>query len=614
MNNPAFTIAIALAMGMIVQSVARHIKIPGIVLLLACGVLLGPDVINIIRPDLLGEALPMLVGFAVAVILFEGGMNLRINRLRREGRTIRQLISIGALVTAVGGTLTTKILLHWDWNTAILFGILVIVTGLTVITPLLRRIKLRQSVATVLEAEGILLDAIGAIVAVVALEVVVSPSGYTLLASPFMILGRLLVGGMLGIIGGFIMAWLLGIRKLVPEGLENVFTLSLVFALFQISNVLSHESGIVAVTIAGMVVGNRKTIVRRELMEFKEQMTVMLIGMLFILLAADVRLSAVQSLGRGGLYTVIILMFVIRPLNIFFGTINSNLKSKQKILLAWIAPRGIVAAAVASYFAIELEKNGMDGSQLRAMVFLLIAVTVLSAGLTGGFVAKLLGLKRQSEHGWVILGANAVGRELARALKKGGEDVVMIDANPSLCRLAEKEELKVIYGNALEESVLLRAEIDIRKGAIGLSENEEVNMLFAKRAKEVGKVPETFISIKRDDESVTAEMVAEVDGNIPFGRARDLEKWSVWIRHAQVETYKLICQSDDDVTAGDTFGKETEGVVIPLIFMRNTKVTPLGHLTELKKDDQITCLVLTEKKDQFNAWLAKSVFSSNTIS
>ena len=614
MNNPAFTIAIALAMGMIVQSAARHIKIPGIVLLLACGVLLGPDVINIIRPDLLGEALPMLVGFAVAVILFEGGMNLRINRLRREGRTIRQLISIGALVTAVGGTLTTKILLHWDWNTAILFGILVIVTGPTVITPLLRRIKLRQSVATVLEAEGILLDAIGAIVAVVALEVVVSPSGYTLLASPFMILGRLLVGGMLGIIGGFIMAWLLGIRKLVPEGLENVFTLSLVFALFQISNVLSHESGIVAVTIAGMVVGNRKTIVRRELMEFKEQMTVMLIGMLFILLAADVRLSAVQSLGSGGLYTVIILMFVIRPLNIIFGTINSNLKSKQKILLAWIAPRGIVAAAVASYFAIELEKNGMDGSQLRAMVFLLIAATVLSAGLTGGFVAKLLGLKRQSDHGWVILGANAVGRELARALKKGGEDVVMIDANPSLCRLAEKEELKVIYGNALEESVLLRAEIDIRKGAIGLSENEEVNMLFAKRAKEVGKVPETFISIKRDDESVTAEMVAEVDGNIPFGRARDLEKWSVWIRHAQAETYKLICQSDDDVTAGDTFGKETEGVVIPLIFMRNTKVTPLGHLTELKKDDQITCLVLTEKKYQFNAWLAKSVFSSNTIS
>jgi NhaP-type Na+/H+ or K+/H+ antiporter len=613
MNSPAFTISIALAMGMIAQSVARHIKIPGIVLLLAVGVLLGPDGANIIRPALLGEALPLLVGFAVAVILFEGGLNLRITRLQREGRTIRQLISVGALVTAIGGTLTAKLLMSWDWNTAILFGILIIVTGPTVITPLLRRIKLRQSVATVLEAEGILLDAIGAIVAVVALEVVVSPSGYTLLASPFMILGRLLVGSLLGIIGGFIMAWLLGIRKLVPEGLENVFTLSLVFALFQISNALSHESGIVAVTIAGMVVGNRKTIVRRELMEFKEQLTVMLIGMLFILLAADVRLNAVMSLGMGGFYTVLILMFVIRPLNIFFGTFNSNLKVKQKVLLAWIAPRGIVAAAVASYFAIELDKHGMDGSQLRAMVFLLIAVTVLSAGLTGGFVAKLLGLKRQSEHGWVILGANAVGRALAKLLSTGGEVVVLIDNNPSLCRLAEKDGLKVIYGNGLEESVLLRAEIDIRKGVIGLSENEEVNMLFAQRSKEEGKVPETFIGIKRENEGVTAEMVAEVGGNIPFARARDLEKWSVWIRHAQVETYELICQSDD-VTAGDTFGKDTEGVLIPLTSKRKSKVIPLGHLTELKKDDQITCMVLTEKKDQFNAWLAKSVFSSNTIS
>ena len=613
MNSPAFTISIALAMGMIAQSVARHIKIPGIVLLLAVGVLLGPDGANIIRPALLGEALPLLVGFAVAVILFEGGLNLRITRLQREVQTIRQLISVGALVTAIGGTLTAKLLMSWDWNTAILFGILIIVTGPTVITPLLRRIKLRQSVATVLEAEGILLDAIGAIVAVVALEVVVSPSGYTLLASPFMILGRLMVGSLLGIIGGFIMAWLLGIRKLVPEGLENVFSLSLVFALFQISNALSHESGIVAVTIAGMVVGNRKTIVRRELMEFKEQLTVMLIGMLFILLAADVRLNAVMSLGMGGFYTVLILMFVIRPLNIFFGTFNSNLKVKQKVLLAWIAPRGIVAAAVASYFAIELDKHGMDGSQLRAMVFLLIAVTVLSAGLTGGFVAKLLGLKRQSEHGWVILGANAVGRALAKLLSTGGEVVVLIDNNPSLCRLAEKDGLKVIYGNGLEESVLLRAEIDIRKGVIGLSENEEVNMLFAQRSKEEGKVPETFIGIKRENEGVTAEMVAEVGGNIPFARARDLEKWSVWIRHAQVETYKLICQSDD-VTAGDTFGKDTEGVLIPLTSKRKSKVIPLGHLTELKKDDQITCLVLTEKKDQFNAWLAKSVFSSNTIS
>ena len=609
MNDPAFTIALALAIGMIAQSLARHIRIPGIVLLLAGGVLTGPDGLNIIRPDTLGEALPIIVGFAVAVILFEGGMNLRFKRLKKIGRTIRNLISIGAIITAIGGTFSAKLFLGWNWNTSILFGLLVIVTGPTVISPLLRRIKLQSSVANLLEAEGILLDAIGAIIAVVALEVVISPSGLTFFASPFIILGRLFVGGLIGIIGGFVMAWLLGIRNLVPEGLENVFTLSLVFALFQISNALSHESGIVAVTIAGMVVGNRKTIIRRELMEFKEQMTVMLIGMLFVLLAADVRVADVLALGKGGLYTVVALVFFIRPLNIVFGTMNSDLSFKQKMLLAWLAPRGIVAAAVASYFAIELEKNGIDGAQLRAMVFLLIAVTVLSAGLTGSFVANLLGLKRKSDQGWIILGANAVARALAKLMKSNNEEVILIDENPSLCRMAEKEELKVIYGNGLEENILLRAEVDLRKGAIGLSENEEVNMLFARRTKEVGKVPRTYISIKRDDEGVTADMVNEVGAIIPFARAIDLEKWSLWVRKEQIETKELIYDNKEEITAENAFDKETEGLILPLTFLHHTTLIPIGHNSSIKKDDKVGCLVRSEKLEQFHDWLSQSPFS-----
>ncbi|MBT3479282.1 MAG: sodium:proton exchanger [Candidatus Marinimicrobia bacterium] len=609
MNDPAFTIALALALGMIAQSAARHIKIPGIVLLLAGGVLAGPDGLNMIRPETLGEALPIIVGFAVAIILFEGGMNLRFDRLKREGKTIKSLISVGAIITAIGGTLSAKLFLGWDWSTSVLFGLLVIVTGPTVINPLLRRIKLRQSVATLLEAEGILLDAIGAIIAVVALEVVLSPSGFTFLASPFIILGRLFVGGLIGIIGGFIIAWLLGIRNLVPEGLENVFTLSLVFALFQISNVLSHESGIVAVTIAGMVVGNRKTLVTRELMEFKEQMTVMLIGMLFVLLAADVRMFDVYSLGMGGLYTVLALVFIVRPLNIIFGTINSDLTIKQKALLAWIAPRGIVAAAVASYFAIELEKNGVDGSQLRAMIFLLIAVTVLSAGLTGGLAAQLLGLKRKSENGWIILGANAVARALARLLQSENEEIVLIDENPSLCRLAEKENLRVIYGNGMEESVLLRAAVDLRKGAIGLSENEEVNMLFANRAKEVGKVSRIYVGLKRDDEGITSEMVNEIGGRIPFARAMDLEKWAVWVRKEQTEKIKLTCNSEVEIAADKYFGKSAVGLLIPLISQHQKSVVPVGHNTILKKGDIVTCLVLKQKTEQFNDWMLKSPFT-----
>ncbi|MBT6915400.1 MAG: sodium:proton antiporter, partial [Candidatus Marinimicrobia bacterium] len=469
MHNPALTLGLAMAIGMGAQVLAQHIRIPGIVLLLAFGVLFGPDMLNWIQPESLGESLHIIVGFAVAIILFEGGMNLKLKRIRRERRSIQGLITLGALITFLGGTLCAKIFLGWDWRMAILFGTLVIVTGPTVISPLLKRVRVHHSVSVILEAEGILLDAIGAIIAVVALEVAISPSGLSFVLGIWHIVTRLFIGTLFGLGGGFIMSLLLKQRKLVPEGLENVFILSWVFALFQISNSTSPESGIAAVTIAGLVLGNSKTYIHRELLEFKEQLTVLMIGMLFVILAADVRLVEIQALGWGGLLTVFVLMFFIRPLSVFSSTATSSLNAKQKILISWIAPRGIVAAAVASLFAFELDIHGFEGSQLRALVFLVIIITVLFAGFTGGWAASALSLKRKKESGWILLGAHGVARLLARILIKSGQDVVCIDEDPRACQLAENEGIKVFYGNALDERVLQRAEPDTRKGLIALS-------------------------------------------------------------------------------------------------------------------------------------------------
>ncbi|SVA69568.1 uncharacterized protein METZ01_LOCUS122422, partial [marine metagenome] len=412
-----------MVIGMLAQTFSRHIRLPGIVILLGAGVLFGPDGLNWVRPSSLGPALHIIVGFAVAVILFEGGMNLRISRIRREQTVIRGLITIGALITMIGGSLTAKYILNWDWRSAILFGTLIIVTGPTVISPLLRRIRMDHRVSTVLEAEGILLDAIGAIVAVVALEVAISPSGLSLLKGIYHIFFRLLMGSILGITGGVLLTLLFRIRKLIPEGLENVFILSWVFALFQISNTVSSESGIAAVTIAGMTIGNTKTYIHRELLEFEEQLTVLMIGMLFVILAADVRFTDVQALGWRGLVTVLLLMFLVRPLSVFTSTTRSHLSLNQKLLISWIAPRGIVAAAIASLIVIELNSHGFLGDQLRALVFLLIIMTVLSAGLTGGFAASILELKRKKNSGWIILGAHEVARLLARLLKIYGDEV-----------------------------------------------------------------------------------------------------------------------------------------------------------------------------------------------
>jgi NhaP-type Na+/H+ or K+/H+ antiporter len=287
--DAALTISLALAAGMVAQSLARHLRVPGIVLLLIAGVSLGPDGFGVVDPEALGSALQILVGFAVAVILFEGGMNLGLKRLRREAGVIRRLITVGALVTAVGGTLLARFVLEWDWRLAVLFGSLVVVTGPTVITPLLRRFKVTRKVETVLEAEGVLIDAVGAVLAVVTLEVVLSFSTESLAEGAVQLVSRLGFGFVLGCVAGLVIALLLRYKKVVPEGFENVLTLSLVLALFQISNAIMPESGIMTVTAAGIVVGNIRTRALRDLMEFKEQLTLMFIGLLFVLLTAFVR-------------------------------------------------------------------------------------------------------------------------------------------------------------------------------------------------------------------------------------------------------------------------------------------------------------------------------------
>ena len=298
-DSSALTIAFAALGGVSAQVIGRHVGLPGIVLLLGAGVALGPDGANIVRPALLGSALQVLVGFAVAVILFEGGLALNLSRLSRAQKPVRRLVTIGAVVTLVAGTLVAKLATGWPWKVCILFGTLIIVTGPTVVTPLLKRLNVEARVSTVLEAEGVLIDAVGAVTAAVALEVAMS-SSLDLGGAVVELSSTLGFGLIAGLIGGGLLALTLGVKGLVPEGLENVFSLAFVLALFQVTNAVFHESGIAAVTVAGIMLARTGLPAQQELHHFKEQLTAMLIGMLFILLAADVRLADIQALGWAG--------------------------------------------------------------------------------------------------------------------------------------------------------------------------------------------------------------------------------------------------------------------------------------------------------------------------
>ena len=313
-THPTFTIALALAAGIVAQSAARHLRVPGIVLLLVAGTLLGPDWIGWIQPRDLGSGLIGVVDIAVAVILFEGGLNLQLSRLRREQMAIRRLVTWGAMVTLVGGMLAARLLLEWDWVLAALFGSLVVVTGPTVIGPLISELRLKQRVATVLEAEGVLIDPIGAILSVLVLAIALSPSADTVAHAGRDLVFRLAFGVGMGLLGGLALGQLLRVRWLLPEEHTNVFVLGAVLLLFEgCEQVMSH-SGVTSVAIAGVVVGNLGTPVDRDLREFKESLTVMLVGLLFVMLAADVRYEHVVALGWRGVAVVAALVFVVRPL------------------------------------------------------------------------------------------------------------------------------------------------------------------------------------------------------------------------------------------------------------------------------------------------------------
>jgi len=597
------TVAIALLAGMVGQSLAYHLRLPGIVILLLFGVLLGPDGINIVDPGALGDGLHIIVGFAIAVILFEGGMNLEWKQLRAEAPTIRRLVTLGGVVTWIGAAVAAKYLMGWSTRLAVLFGALVIVTGPTVVTPLLRRIRVRRNLQTILEAEGVFIDAIGAIIAAVVFDAVFADAG-GIGAGVIHVLARLGMGALVGVVGGGVMVLLLRWRRVIPAGMEKVFTLTLAWGTFQASNALSPDSGILAVIVAGVMLTNAARDTAHGVREFKEQLTLMLVGMLFVLLAAQVRLSEVTALGTRGIAVVVALMFVVRPLCVLACTASSGLSWREKTFLSWISPRGIVAASVATLFYEGMRARGAEGGEsLRGLVFLVITCTVIVQGLSGSMVAGWLGVRRPRGQGYVILGGNPLAVELAGVLKRGGEESVLIDANPSLCGEVEARGFRVLHGNALDERVMARAEIETRKAVISLLPNDGVNLLFARRAVDDYRADRVYVAMHGG--AIKPAHISEIRGRILFGSAADVDQWASRLGRGEALVERWGFTGVPDAKANPTMPvpKEARSNVLPIAVARGTTVRPVDDRYEPKKGDVVTWLVSARREDDARAWL-----------
>jgi NhaP-type Na+/H+ or K+/H+ antiporter len=606
--HSALALTLALAVGVLAQSVARHLRVPGIVLLLLTGATFGPDLLGWIRPRDLGEGMLIIVDLAVAVILFEGGLNLQVSRLRREQASIRRLVTWGALITLAGGALAAWALLDWSVSQSLLFASLIVVTGPTVVGPLLSELRVKPRPSTVLEAEGVLIDPIGAILAVLVLEVVMSPGTDTLASEGQQLVFRLGFGAAAGMLGGFLLASLLKVRNLIPEGHQNVFVLASVLLLFEACDQVVSLSGLMAVTLAGVVVGNSRIHLDRDLRDFKEEITLLLIGLLFIMLAADVRIAHVVALGWSGVAVVAVLVFLVRPLGVVVSTVGSDLSWRERAFVSWIAPRGIVAAAIASVVASVLDQRGIGGGdQLRAMVFLTISCTVVLAGLTGGIVGRLLGVRLPARDTIAILGAHALGLELAEAFRRADRPVVFLDSNPSSCRRAEEAGFPVVFGNALSERTLQRARFERVYAVVALTPNSALNGLFFQRAREFFGVSQGFIAAAPGSLAIADDLVESDEARVVFDGAHDVERWDVRARHGGIESQEFVFQPRENGEADSPEREETTRgaeLFVILAWRRGSTTTPMWRRHSPKTGDVATIAINSSERDEALAELA----------
>ena len=463
-------------LGILAQWVAWKFKMPAILPLILIGLLVGPIAAEYLSEDgtkwieplwngkkglFPGQGLYYFVSLAISIILFEGGLTLKRSEIKTVGPVITKLITLGSTITFFGAGILAHFIFDLSWQLSFLFSGLIIVTGPTVITPILRHIPLKKDVSTVLKWEGILIDPIGALVAVLVFEFisVEGDSGFTKTA--LVEFGKIIL---FGTTFGFTFAHALAFainKKLIPHYLLNVVSLSTVLLVFVESEVFAHESGLLAVVVMGMVLGNGKLKNIKELLYFKESLSVLLISILFILLAANIDFDDLMLLytwKTAVLFFAVVL--IIRPLGVFLSTQGSKLKFNEKLFISWVGPRGIVAAGIASLFGSKLIKQGVEGAEyITPLVFMIVLGTVLLNATTARLFAKIVGVFLKKSEGILIVGASPVSRLIGKYLEDNGRHVVLIDSNQTNIQLAQEEGLEAIdtdiYSESLDDNIEL---------------------------------------------------------------------------------------------------------------------------------------------------------------
>lgn len=507
------TLSVAVFLGMLAQFIALRLKIPGIILLMAFGILAGPQVLGLLHTDQIPDVTAALISVGVAIILFEGGMTLNLADLKLAPKAIFNIILFGPIITMVVIAVCVHYILAINWGISFLTGSILVVSGPTVIAPLLARVRVAKKLKEILTWESIIVDAIGAIMMVVVLHFIISESD-THLQTLGHFISRIVVGVVVGYLTGKLLVYLVP-RKLIIHEHLSLSILSIVIFTYWIANHFASESGLLTATIAGLMLGQFKHPAIERIREFKEGLSTLIISILFVLLSSRIDLGNITRYGWKIIFVVLAVLFVARPLMVFLTTSGTSLSLREKLFLTWMAPRGIIAAATASLFTFVLvEHHFPQAEALETIIFLIILSTVVLQGLTVSPVANLLGVNALPRDGFLLIGIHPFS--IAKHFQDVGIPVKLVDNNAQFVEEARSQELDVHECNIMDEETLQELGLERIGKMLALTDNDQTNTLVCRLGRKLFGMENAYQVVNTFMSSITDDVLLNFEGKLAF--------------------------------------------------------------------------------------------------
>jgi NhaP-type Na+/H+ or K+/H+ antiporter/Trk K+ transport system NAD-binding subunit len=593
-ENPTSVFVIAVLVAVACQIASSKIKSPPIFLWLLAGMVLGPYGVHMLHPEIVEPALHTLIELGLAVILFEGGLNLNLKSLKEHGWVVGRLLTFGPLLTIVIGGTTAHFLTGISWPLSLLFGTLIAVGGPTVITPILRQVRLDREVAHILSSEAMLVDAVGAILAIVMLQFILVPDP-TALSTIQTVVIKFSVGTAFGFAGGWLLSRILKSSIIDDIEVRTVFTLAAVWGLFLLADGISSQTGLLAVLIAGATMQKMELPDIQRLRHFKGSLSILLVSVLFVLLAANLNLDIVKAHLWEGVVIFLILALIARPLSAWLAAAGSELTPPQVWFLAGMAPRGVVAAGITSLFAIILIEAGYQEAEiLLALVYIIIITSVFVYSFLASPLARWLAVTGRDERSVLIVGGGQMGAELGRALAEERE-VRFLDLNTEVVNNLKRGNFQAVCGNALDPIYMEILHTEEVSAVLAMTGSSDHNLLIASLAQDTFHVSEVYVALQEGDEIKHASMIRRLQARRLFAKPYTFSYWHDQALRKRLMHETRVVEAESELIGHRMADARISHGIQPLALCRNDQMLiPYDDLV-FEAGDEISLLLRPER-------------------